>query len=124
MTDEPSKPANDFEPLDTDRLTWAVMLARWTEFARSAVALPEDGEGGLVRRSVTDIITLQAVWFALEHLGELPTAERGIGLDRAGVLIDRHATAIRSRYNDQPMPEGLTELIDDAKQAYENACSP
>lgn len=56
---------NQPKPLEPERLTWAVLLARWTEFARSAVALPKEGEAGLVRQSVADIITLQAVWFAL-----------------------------------------------------------
>ena len=58
-----SSPWPNTTPSKPDRLTWAVLLARWTDFARSALALPEVGEPGLVRQSVTDIITLQAVWF-------------------------------------------------------------
>lgn len=108
-----------FEPLEPDRLTWAVLLARWTEFARASVALPDAGEAGRVRRSVTDIITLQAVWFALTHLDELEPAERALGLDRAGVLIDRHTAAIRSRFEGEALPESLTELIADVQAAYE-----
>ena len=112
------------EPLHPDRLTWAVLLARWTDFARSAVALPEDGEPGLVRQSVTDIITLQAVWFALRQMDELDPAERALGMDRAGVLIDRHRTAILSRFGESPLPEGLQSLIDDAAEAYEDCANP
>ena len=82
--------------LEPERLTWAVLLARWTDFARSAVALPQDGEAGMVRQSVTDIITLQAVWFALGHLDDLEGPERALGLDRSGVLISRHSAAIRT----------------------------
>ena len=106
------------QDLEPDRLTWAVLLARWTDFARSAVALPQDGEAGLVRASVTDVITLQAVWFALGQLEELGDAERALGLDRAGVLIDRHAGAIRKRFGDTPMPEDMVSLLDDVTDLY------
>jgi len=106
------------EPLEPDRLTWSVLLARWTEFARSAVALPDAGEPGRVRQSITDIITLQAVWFALGQLDELAPDERRLGVDRAGVLIDRHASAIRARFGDQPMPDELAELLSDVSAAY------
>lgn len=108
----------DPEPLEPERLTWAVLLARWTEFARSSVALPEEGEAGLVRQSVTDIITLQAVWFALEQLDELQDPEQSVGLDRAGVLISRHSTAIRQRYAGQPIPEALGSLLEDVAARY------
>ena len=104
--------------LEPERLTWAVLLAQWTEFARSAVALPEAGEAGLVRASVADIIALQAVWFALSHLEELSKEERSLGLDRAGVLIARQGNAIRSRLKDTPLPGELAELIADAESAY------
>ncbi|MBX2850276.1 MAG: hypothetical protein KTR15_00855 [Phycisphaeraceae bacterium] len=108
------------QPLEPDRLTWAVLLARWTDFARSAVALPEVGEPGLVRRSVTDIITLQAVWFALGQMDELSSAEQALGLDRAGVLIRRHRDAIKTRFGDKPLPEDLQSLLDDVAGAYQH----
>ena len=106
------------EPLEPDRLTWAVLLARWTDFARSAVALPETGESGLVRQSVTDIITLQAVWFSLRQMDELEPAEQALGLNRAGVLIARHSEAIRSRFQHQPLPEDLQSLLNDVAEVY------
>lgn len=109
----------DVEPLEPERLTWAVLLARWTDFAGSAVALPEVGEAGLVRQSVTDIITLQAVWFALGQMDELSDAERALGLDRAGVLIARHRSAIQARFGENGMPEGLESLLEDVAEAYE-----
>lgn len=100
-------------PLYPDRLTWAVLLGRWVDFARSAVALPTDTEGAKMRESVVDIIMLQAVWFALQHLQELTAAERALGVDRAGVLIEKHASALRQRWHDA-MPTGIEELIIDA----------
>jgi len=108
---------HDPDPLETDRLTWAVLLANWTEFARSAAALPEEGQAGIVRASVTDIITLQAVWFSLQHLDELDVAQRAIGLDRAAVLVERHATQLRARFEGTPMPDGLASLLEDAQAA-------
>lgn len=109
----------EHEPLQPDRLTWAVLLARWTDFARSAVALSEEGQPGLVRQSVTDIITLQAVWFSLGQMEELDQTEQAIGVDRAGVLITRHTSSIQARFGDHPLPEDLQSLLDDVATAYE-----
>lgn len=113
-------PSDQFEPLHPDRLTWAVLLGRWTDFARSAVALPDTGDGRRMRDSVADVITLQAVWFSLQHLEELGPEQRQVGLDRAGVLIDRSVAAISARY-----PEGLpalvAELVGDARAALAKA---
>ena len=109
--------------LEPERLTWAVLLARWTDFARSAVALPQDGEAGMVRQSVTDIITLQAVWFALGHLDDLEGQERALGLDRSGVLISRHSAAIRTRYAGLQMPDELAELLMDVESVYQRCKS-
>jgi len=108
--------------LDAARLTWAVLLGRWTDFARSAVALPEDAEGRRLRESVADLIGLQAVWFALSQLAELPPEampadERALGLTRAGVLIDRHEAALRRRFAPDALPEQAEELIADARTA-------
>lgn len=108
------------EPLDPDRLTWAVLLARWTDFARGALALPEDGTPGRVRESVSDIITLQAVWFSLNQMDSLSGAEQAVGLARAGVLIQRHSAAIHTRFGDVALPEDLQSLLDDVQQAYQD----
>jgi hypothetical protein len=107
---------SDDEPLHPGQLTWAALLGRWVEFARSAVALPEDPEGQRLRDSVSDIIMLQAVWFALHHLDELSDDEQALGVDRAEVLIDKHARQLEARWGDQPMPDTLRELIEDARR--------
>lgn len=101
------------EPLHPDTLTWAALLARWVEFARSAVALPDTAEGNALRDSVPDIIQLQAVWFALQHLDELDADQRALGLDRAEVLIEKHADALCRRWGES-LPDMVRELIDDA----------
>jgi hypothetical protein len=108
---------------DPDRLTWAVLLGRWIEFARSAVALPTEGDGLKLRDSVADIIMLQAVWFALAQMDDLDRQERMLGLDRAEVLIDRHAGALSARWGDA-IPSQLAELIADVRAARRAAASP
>jgi hypothetical protein len=77
-----------------ENLTWAALLGRWIDFARSAVALPDDTAGQAMRDCVPDIIMLQAVYFALKHLQDLDSQEKALGLDRAQVLITKHTNAI------------------------------
>jgi len=101
------------QSLDPQKLTWAVLLGRWVDFARSALALPDDELGRQMRSSVTDIITLQAVWFALQHLDELDSPQRAVGIDRAEVLIEKHTAALHDRFGEN-LPQQLEELINDA----------
>jgi len=105
--------------LDVGRLTWAVLLGRWVDFAKSALALPTEGQGRLLRESVSDIIMLQAVWFALQHLDSLEDDERALGIARAEVLIERHAAALEHRWRGKQMPEELVRLLTDAREALE-----
>ena len=113
---QPGLPQTDQESrtLDTDTLTWAALLGQWVEFARSAVGLPDTGEGKQMRESIADIIMLQAVWFALQHLQDLAGDERAIGLDRAELLIDKHENDLKIRWNSE-IPNTIVELIADAR---------
>ncbi len=99
---------------DSRGLNWAVLMGRWVEFARSALALPDNEVGRRMRESVADIIMLQAVSCALQHLGELDPDERALGRDRSGVLIERHIAALRARWGSR-MPPALEQLIQDAQ---------
>jgi len=111
----------DDSPRDTPQeqehaaLTWAVLLGRWVEFARGALALPDDDPGRRMRLCVADVIMLQAVWFALREVETLPRPERALGLDRAEVLIEKHTAAIEATWAGAEMPAALRELIGDAK---------
>jgi hypothetical protein len=102
--------------LDAHKLTWAVLLGKWVEFARSAVGLPDDQQGRRLKASVPDLIMLQAVWFALQHMDELTADELALGCDRACVLIDQHEAQLRQRWQPQPLPPQITQLITDARQ--------
>ena len=77
------------KPLNTTTLTWAALLGRWIEFARTAVALPDDDTGRCMRASVPDVIMLQAVWFALQHLDDLSSSQRPLGLDLLRTALHR-----------------------------------
>ncbi|MEM6854070.1 MAG: hypothetical protein AAF593_06635 [Planctomycetota bacterium] len=109
----------EFEPLHPERLTWAVLLGRWVAFAKSAVALPDDAAGRRLRDAVPDLINLQAVWFALGHLDELAGDERALGLDKAEVLIEKHAQALERAWSDEGLPAEIVELIQDARTALQ-----
>lgn len=97
-------------------MTWAGLLARWVELAKGAVALPGTKAGQQLRASVPDIIMLEAVAHALKELGRLDEGERALGVDRAGVLIEKHEGALRGRFRGQ-LPGQLEELIVEARRA-------
>lgn len=102
------------------RLDWAVLLAKWTEFARAAVALPREGVGAQWRRSITPIITLQAVTLALGELEQIAESERAVALDRAELLINRSAHELEEIWG-ADSPEEVGRLIDDAGRALADA---
>jgi len=100
--------------LNVPKLTWAVLLGRWIDFARSALALPEDQAGQRLRHSVPDIIMLQAVWFAITHIKDLDAAQHSVGLDRAEILIDKHTQVLCERFGAE-VPPAIQSLLDDVK---------
>jgi hypothetical protein len=107
----------------TTPLTWAVLLAKWTEFARAALAQPRDADGDRWRAAVPPIVGLQAVTFALGDLDGLGEDERALGLDRAEILVRRHAGEIHELWRAEPLHPELESLIADAAAALETARS-
>ncbi|MEM7229953.1 MAG: hypothetical protein AAF432_14185 [Planctomycetota bacterium] len=103
--------------LHPESLAWTALLGRWMDFARASLALPDDAEGNAWRDSVTDIITLQAVTFALAELSSIPADDRDVSRDRASWLIERHAGNLDTVWRGMPMPEMMLEMLDDAKVA-------
>ena len=102
-------------------LTWAALLGRWTDFARSALALPKDADGERWRRSIASIIGLQAVTFALAEVPGLPPDEAALGLNRAEVLIGRYTDDFASIWLGWALPGPLADLIADARGALDAA---
>ncbi len=104
-------------------LTWAALLAHWTDIARSALALTHDEDGQRWRSVVPDVIALQAVTFATRDLDRLETSERALGLDRAEVLVRKHATNIHTAWKGLDIPPALGELIEQARGSIAEALS-
>ena len=117
----PNHAPPETRPLEPDKLIWAVLLGQWIQFARSALALPDDPEGQRLAQSVSDVIMLQAVWFALQHLDELDVSQRAVGIDRSDLLIERHAEILSHRYSEHPMPPLICQLIEEAREQLATA---
>lgn len=105
---------------DDHSLTWAALLGHWAEFAKSALALPDDAQGRQWRDAVVWIISLQAVTFALGDLDRIERDERALGLDRAEILIRECAAKLHEIWRGEPLPERLGELIGDARLTFKN----
>lgn len=101
----------DLRPGD---LSWTALLGQWVDFARASLALPDNAEGRRWQDSVTPIITLQAVTFALGELDTLAVTDRAHAADRASVLIKQQAEAIEHVWGDA---EALPPMIDDVLDA-------
>ncbi len=107
-----------FQP---DKLTWTALLGRWIEFARSAVALPDDADGRAWKQAVPAIIGLQAVVMALDHADELDPAQQAVGVDRARLLVARHTRELHEAFGTTELHPMLIELITDAWSAIRRA---
>jgi hypothetical protein len=100
-----------------DPMTWAWLLARWTEFAQASVAFPNTGEGARWKAIVPDVIGLQAITHALAEAVDLPPGEHALALERAELGIAQHVARINHAWRGEPMPESLIELVGDARAA-------
>jgi len=102
-----------------DPATWATLLAGWIEFARSALALPDDATGDRWRDSVAPAIGLHAIAMALGELHTLDHDERALAMDKAELAIKQHARELSGVWGAEPMPDSLVELIEDARASWE-----
>ncbi len=104
-----------------DPLSWAALLARWTELAAAARAWPRGAEGHRWSQSVPEIIRLQAVTHALQELGTLAETERPLARDRASVTVAQAASALDALWRGEPMPDAMLDILDDARRALDRA---
>jgi hypothetical protein len=102
-------------------LSWPLLLAKWTEYAKAAVALPSTDEGNRDRDSVPAVIALQAICFALSEIHRLPTDERLLGIERAEYIVRERSTELDKLWRGHPMPEAMLDLLTDARQAIQHA---
>ncbi len=112
---------SEHEHIPTDPETWSGLLAHWTTLAKAAVALPEDAAGVRWRESIPCLIGLHALACALGDLARLPAGERSLALDRAEVAIREHASSVHRIWGSEPLPEAVSELIEDARQSLARA---
>lgn len=102
-------------------MAWVALLGRWIEFAKASVALPDDGDEGRWKRSVTPFIELQATVWALRELAELAEEDRPVARDRAEVTVRRANATLSGVWGSHPMPGSILELIEDAEVALRTA---
>ncbi len=116
---EPSEMKDDLQPT---HLTWAALLAQWMDFAKASVALPKTEEGKRWKQSITPIITLQALTFAMRQLHMLPIEEQAFGRDRAEYMVDQNDTKLKQIWGSNSLPALLQELIEDVRLSVTNTC--
>lgn len=105
----------------TDPLTWAALLARWTELAAAARAWHGQAQGVQWSASVPHLIRLQAISKALGEIGLLPAPERPLARDLAAVGLAQAAAALDGAWRGDAMPEPVLDLLDDARAALERS---
>jgi hypothetical protein len=98
-----------------------MLIAKWTDFAKAAVVLPDDGEEGRVKRCVPAIIGVQALTCAAREANSLAPAERRAGLDMARVQLRQFAATIHEAWKGEALHPGVQELLDDCRAAIDDA---
>lgn len=103
-------------------LTWPALLARWTAFAQSSLALPKNSDGDRWRNAVPSIINLQAVTFALDELEKLTReGERALALDKSEIIVRSATGQLHALWRGDALPSELVGLIHDAGVALDAA---
>lgn len=105
------------------QLTWSALVAKWTEFAQQAVALPEEGDGGRWRAAVAPVIGLQAMVHALGEIDEVSDEERPLALDKAELVCRQHTKELHEIWRGEPLPREIGDLVQDARIAFEAAAN-
>jgi len=121
-TDRPSDSSAD-RPADTRPETgsWALLLAKWTEFVGASMALPEGPEADRWRAALAPMIGLQAIAKAMTEAHLLPGPEQAVAFDRASLLIRTHAGELHGLWPGEALPQPLAEVIEDARSALSRA---
>jgi len=105
--------ADSFQP---EFVSWAALLGRWMEFAQASAALPRTREGDQWRASVSPMITLQAVTFALSEMEQVDAAERMLGWDRGEMLCEEAIDQLDQIWG-PAAPSELIEVVEQAEAA-------
>ena len=97
--------------------TWAVLLSKWTAFARASAVLADDGEAGKVKRAVPSLIGLQAVTNALMEISLLAPEDRPAAVAMGDVLIRQYGAELQRQWAGAELPGGVRAFVVDAASA-------
>lgn len=113
------------DPVPTDLVTWATLLSRWTSLVKAGEGLvraaPRDADAHRWRDSIPEIVSLQAVTFALGDLAAIPQVDRPLARDRADLAVTESASSLDRIWKGEEMPGALLEVAADARRAVELA---
>ncbi|MAC18143.1 MAG: hypothetical protein CMJ23_00400 [Phycisphaerae bacterium] len=111
--------------LPTGLITWTTLLSHWTSLVKASeglvMASPDDPDAHRWRDSITEIVTLQAVTFALGDLEAMAEPDRALARDRADLAVTESAAGLDREWRGVEMPPMLLEIAADARRAVEAA---
>lgn len=84
-------------------------------------AAPRDADAHRWRDSIPEIVSLQAVTFALGDLAAIPQVDRPLARDRADLAVTESASSLDRIWKGEEMPGALLEVAADARRAVELA---
>ena len=105
--------------------TWSALLGHWMALVKAGEGLvraaPDDLDAARWRASIPEVVTLQAITFALGELARLPEADRPLARDRADLGVTSAASTLDQVWRGVEMPESVLEIAADARRAVEQA---
>ncbi len=105
--------------------TWSALLGHWIALVKAGEGLvqaaPDDLDAARWRASIPEVVTLQAITFALSDLPRLPEADRPLARDRADLGVTAAASALDEIWHGVEMPESVLEIAGDARRAVDQA---
>ena len=120
-----SEPTASGERLPTGLITWTTLLSHWTSLVKAGeglvMAAPDDADAHRWRDSIPEIMTLQAITFALGDLESLSEPDRPLARDRADLAVTESSAALDRCWKGVEMPPMLLEIASDARRAVEIA---
>jgi hypothetical protein len=105
--------------------TWSALLSHWIALVKAGEGLvqaaPDDLDAARWRASIPEVVSLQAITFALGDLAQLPAADRPLARDRADLGVTAAASKLDEIWRGEEMPESVLEIAADARRSVEQA---
>jgi hypothetical protein len=106
---------SDLRAKAIDAIAWSTLLAKWIQWAKASVALPDDAAGTAWKASLPHLISLQAITHAMNELADVVLSDRAFALERAEYSVKEHTTGLHSCWASEPLPESVATVIDTAQ---------